>query len=213
MFDDHDQVRKGENKARFCAENDGYKVLLNVLALNMTTMGIPCIYYGSEQYFNGHGDNDRYLREAMFGGEFGAFESRQRHFFNEDGYVYKELSKILEIRNEKMALKRGRQYLRPISGDGENFGIPHMIGCQIRSLVPWSRIFNNKEMLLAINTDYNQPKTAWITIDDSLHQPGDMLKCIYSTDQGQIDSTINVEAKNGKSVPVTIPPAGFVIFE
>jgi hypothetical protein len=213
MFDDHDQVRKGNHKARFCADNDGGKALLNVLALNMTTMGVPCIYYGTEQYFNGNGDNDRYLREAMFGGEFGAFESRHRHFFNEEGYVYKELSKILEIRRKNKALSRGRQYLRPISGDGENFGIPNMIGGQIRSVVPWSRIFNNKEMLLAINTDYHQPKTAWVTLDNSLHKEGDGLNCIYSTDKGQEGQGVRVEARNGKSVQITVPPAGFVMFE
>ena len=89
LFDDHDQVRKGSNKARFCAGDPAFrKLLLNVLALNATTLGIPCIYYGSEQGFDGGGDNDRYIREAMFGGEFGAFRSRQRHFFNEDGFVY-----------------------------------------------------------------------------------------------------------------------------
>jgi hypothetical protein len=28
-----------------------------------------------------------------------------------------------------------------------------MIGGQIRSVVPWSRLFNDQELLLAINTD------------------------------------------------------------
>jgi glycosidase len=212
MFDDHDQVRKGKHKARFCADHDASKVLLSVLALNATTMGIPCIYYGSEQYFNGHGDNDRYLREAMFGGEFGAFESRDRHFFNEENFVYKELSKILKIRNEIIALRRGRQYLRPISGDGENFGLPHIIGHEMRSVIPWSRIFNDHEVMLAINTDYYQPKTAWVTIDNSLHKAGDKLKCIYSTDKGQEGKEVSIEERNGKAVKITVPEAGFVIF-
>ena len=212
-FDDHDQVRKGNNKARFCADKDAEKVVLNVLALNVTTLGIPCIYYGTEQFFDGHGDNDRYLREAMFGGEFGTFESRNRHFFNEDGPVYQELAKILEIRKQNIALQRGRQYLRPISGDGEHFGLPRMIGNEIRSVVPWSRLFNDKEILLAINTNYEQPRTAWVTIDDRLHQADDKLKCIYSTDKSQVNKTVEVEARNGKSVLLTVPAAGFVIYK
>jgi glycosidase len=216
-FDDHDQVRKGNNKARFCYDEapgqENSRVLLNVLALNVVTMGIPCIYYGTEQFFNGHGDNDRFLREAMFGGEFGAFESKGRHFFNEEEEVYKELAKILKIRKNKIALRRGRQYLRPISGDGINFGIPHMIENEIRSIVSWSRIFNNKEILLAINTDYFQLKTAWVTIDNSLHEAGDKLKCIYSTDKEQINIEVVVEEINGKSVLLTVPAAGFVVFE
>jgi glycosidase len=212
-FDDHDQVRKGNNKARFCADPNADKAVLNVLALNATTLGIPCIYYGTEQCFDGHGDNDRYLREAMFGGEFGAFESRNRHFFNEDHPVYKELAKILEIRKRNIILGRGRQYLRPISGDGASFGLPHIIGNEIRSVVPWSRLFNDKETLLAINTDDKQPRTAWVTIDDRLHQAGEKLKCIYSADKKQIDTTVEVEARNGKAVLLTVPAAGFVIYE
>ena len=215
-FDDHDQVRKGGHKARFCHDEapgqENHMALLNVLAFNATTLGIPCIYYGTEQFFNGHGDNDRYLREAMFGGKFGAFESRGRHFFNEKGQVYRELAAILDIRKKYMPLRRGRQYLRPISEDGFNFGLPHIIGNEIRSIVPWTRIFNNQEMLLAINTDHYQPRTAWVTIDNDLHQAGEALRCLYSTDKTQVNTEVKVENRNGKSVALTAPAAGFVIY-
>jgi glycosidase len=213
-FDDHDQVRKGGYKARFCADAGASKVVLNVLALNALTLGIPCIYYGSEQCFDGRGGSDRYIRESMFGGEFGAFRTRGVHFFDEDNRVYQELAKVLEIRRQNIVLRRGRQYLRPISApnDGVRFSLPEMVGGEMRSVVPWSRIFNGKEMLLAINTDYDQPKTAWVTIDNELHQVGDVLKCIYSTDAAQVGQSVTVEARNGKAVLVTLPAAGFVIF-
>jgi glycosidase len=71
VYDDHDQVRKGEHKARLCADADGRKLALAALALNTLTLGVPCVYYGSEQYLDGEGGNDRYIREAMFGGDFG----------------------------------------------------------------------------------------------------------------------------------------------
>ena len=182
LFDDHDQVRKGSHKARFCADAVGKKLLLNVLALNATTLGIPCIYYGTEQGFDGAGGNDRYIRESMFGGMFGAFRSCDRHCFDEDTPVYRELAKILAIRQEKLALRRGRQYLREISGDGQHFGLPHMIGHEIRSVVPWSRIFSDQEMLLAMNTDPDQPRTAWVIVDHDLHRTGDHVQCLYTTD-------------------------------
>jgi glycosidase len=213
MVDDHDQVRKGRDKARFCAGEDGSKLVLNALALNATSMGIPCIYYGSEQAFDGRGGDDRYLREAMFGGEFGPFGSRHRHSFIEEHPVYRELAKILSVRKEKLALRRGRQYLRPISGDGHHFGLPEMIGGRLRSVVPWSRIFDDREVLLAINTDPVQPRTAWATIDDGLHRTGDRLACLYSTDPGEIGREVAVEARNGKAVMLTVPAAGFVVYE
>lgn len=213
MFDDHDQVRKGENKARFCADDQASKVVLNVLALNAMTLGIPCVYYGSEQGFDGSGGSDRYLREAMFGGEFGAFRSRGVHCFNEDTLIYQELAKILAIRRQKLVLRRGRQYLRPISGDGVNFGLPRMVGNQIRAVVPWSRVHSDREILLAINTDYDRSSTAWVTIDAALHAAGDSLTCIYSTDAAQLNQTVPIEARNGKSALITVPAAGFVMFE
>ena len=212
MFDDHDQVRKGENKARFCADRDAEKQVLSALAFNATTIGIPCIYYGTEQLFNGSGRSDQFLRETMFGGDYGAFQSRNRHFFKEDGAVFRELPKVLKIRRERITLRRGRQYLRQISGNGIDFGFPRMIGNEIRSVVPWSRVFNETEMLLAINTDL-APRTAWVTVDNSLHRAGDTLRCMYSTNAAQIGQTLTVEPRNGKAVQLTVPPAGFVIFE
>jgi hypothetical protein len=158
--------------------------------------------YGSaDDYFDGRGGSDRYIRESMFGGEFGAFRTRGVHFFNEDNWVYQELAKVLEIRRKNIVLRRGRQYLRSISApnDGVNFRLPEMVGGQMRSVVPWSRIFNDKEMLLAINTDYDQPKTDWVTIDNGLHQAGDQLGCIYSTDAAQVGQSVTVEARNGES--------------
>jgi glycosidase len=177
-------------------------------------MGIPCIYYGTEQGFDGQGDSDRYLREAMFGGEFGAFGSRGVHFFNEEHPVFLGMVAILRLRREKIALRRGRQYLREISGDGINFGLPRMLGGQIRSIVPWSRLFDDQEILLAINTDPDHPRRAWVRLQDNLHQAGDRLRCLHSTDVQQIgqEKTI-VEAAGRLAVELEVPAAGFVVFE
>ena len=112
-----------------------------------------------------------------------------------------------------MALRRGRQYLRPISGDGLHFGLPTLVGDQIRSIVAWSRLFNDEEFLLAINTDPGQARTAWVVIEDELHQEGDMLRRLYATDPAATPETLTVEARNGKSVRLTVPAAGFVIYE
>jgi hypothetical protein len=151
----------------------------------------------------------------MFGGDFGAFASRGRHFFDESNPVYQQLAKVLTIRKDNIILKRGRQYLREVSAptDGVNFGLPTMVGGQIRFVVPWSRIFSGKEVLLAISTNYSQSSTAWVTIDDALHNAGDLLTCIFSTDSQQVGQVIKVEPRNGKAVLLTVPAAGFVIYE
>ena len=68
-------------------------------------------------------------------------------------------------------------------------------------------------MLCAINTDADQPRTAWVTIDASLHEPGDELKCVYSTVAKDIGSKVKVESRNGCAVRVTVPKAGFVLYQ
>jgi glycosidase len=188
-------------------------VVLNALALNAMTMGIPCIYYGSEQAFNGAGDSDRYLRECMFGGPFGSFQSAARHFFHEQRFVFQELAKVLEVRRSRIALRRGRHYLREISGNGVDFGLPQMFGDQIRSVVPWSRLFDTSEVVCAINTDPDDAISAWVTIDGLLQRDGETLTCLYSTDPTQIGSAVPVEARNGRAILLYVPAAGFVIYE
>jgi glycosidase len=215
VIDDHDQIRKGKAKARFCADDDGARLALSALALNATTLGIACIYYGSEQGLDGQGGDDRYIREALFGGAFGAFRSRDRHVFDETGAIYRELAKVLALRRERIALRRGRQYLREISADGLSFGPPRRLDGPVRSIVAWSRILFDCEVLLAINTDPTLPITAWVTVDATLHAAGETLRCIYSIDSAQIDDLIAVQTPVDQrtAVLLTVPPAGFVAYE
>ena len=224
-FDDHDLIRLDKEwKARFAADPDGRELELAILAMNATTLGIPCIYYGSEQRFDGKFPSglipppdkedrpDRYIRETMFGGRFGSFRSRDRHFFDETGQTYQELAKILAVRTSDLALRRGRQYMRPISEDGIAFWYPIKIGPgRMTSIVAWSRIIANREVVCAINTDVAAPRTAWVTIDARLHAVGSKFQCAYSTNPVQLGSGVLSEARNGLAISVTVPSAGFVI--
>jgi glycosidase len=221
MINDHDQVCKGERKARFCATGDGSKLVLGALALNAMTLGIPCIYYGTEQLFDGRGDGggaDRYIRETMFGGPFGAFRSKERHFFDESSDHLRELAEILKLRKDRLVLCRGRQYLREISGDGVNFGVPRVMGARMLSVVAWSRIFDRTEMVLAVNTDPDNARKAWVLVDAGLHPAGSTLKCVYSTrhaDEGAL--VLTVQRKGAESdvaaIELEVPAAGFVVLE
>jgi glycosidase len=79
ILDDHDHVTGA--KIRFSAEAASDQQVVAAVALQLFSLGIPCVYYGTEQSFAGPeesarrflpgykgGDHaDRYLREAMFG--------------------------------------------------------------------------------------------------------------------------------------------------
>jgi glycosidase len=78
ILDDHDHVFGP--KLRFSAGAPSDHQAVAGVALQLFTLGLPCLYYGTEQalagpegseqqWLPGWGGNDRYLREAMFGPE------------------------------------------------------------------------------------------------------------------------------------------------
>ena len=213
-IDDHDLVRQGAVKARLGATVDGRALALGTVALNVLTLGIPCLYYGTEQRLDGNGGPpaaDRYIREAMFGGAFGAFRSRDRHVFDEAEPLYTATAALLALRRAEPALRRGRQYLREISADGATFGVPTGFGGRVRSVVGWSRVLDRREVLCAINTDPAQERTAWVTVDAELQQAGESLALLYGSSPGQAGA-VTVEARNGRAVAITLPPAGVAVY-
>jgi len=208
--DDHDLIRQGAVKSRLCSTFEGRSLAVGVLALNLLSLGIPCLYYGTEQRLDGSGGPpvaDRYVREAMFGGGFGAFRSRGRHVFDDTAPLYVATAALIALRRAEPALRRGRQYLREISDDGVTFGPPTGFGGPVRSVVAWSRVLDRREVLCAINTDPVLERTAWVTVDAGLHAPGDVLEPLYGSTPASA-----VEPRNGRAVRVTLPPAGVAVY-
>ena len=88
-----------------------------------------------------------------------------------------------------------------------------MVAGQIRYAVPWSCFFKGTEMLLAINTHWCQANTACLTIEEPLHQDGELLTCIYSADSRQEGQKARVELRKDQAVLLTVTAAGFVVYE
>jgi hypothetical protein len=190
------------------------------MAVQLTTLGIPCIYYGSEQGFDSGGrpnGSDVVLRENMFGGQFGGMCTQGRHFFNEDGDLYRALAALNSLRKKLLPLRRGRQVFHRISGDGLSFGLPRRMGERMRSLVSWSRLFVDQEVLVALNTDDEHPVTAWSTVAPICRVEGDQFHLIFWYAHKQVappPSSLAVQRTNGHlAVSVTLPPAGFAIYK
>ena len=221
MFDDHDQVGV-RHKFRFAGQPGAYVFLKPALALNLLTAGIPCLYYGTEQGFDGadrRADDDSYsdafLRECMFGGPFGSLQSQGRHFFDETHELYAFVAQLCELRRRHIALRRGRQYLRQVSSSGreDDFHYPQPLGGELRWVVAWSRLFADREYLCAINTDPDRALEVWIVIDHDLHPPGaGELTCLLSTDPAQTGTRRPVEPRKGSSLRLRVPPAGAVVY-
>ena len=153
-----------------------------------------------------------------FGGSFGGLCTQGRHFFNEDGDLYRALAALADLRKKLLPLRRGRQALHHISGDGVTFGLPHRLGDRMRSLVAWSRLFADQEVLVALNTDEAQPVTAYSTVAPTFRVEGDQFHRIfwYAPKPGSPPppESLTVERKGGPlAVRITLPPSGFAIYQ
>ncbi|MBC8094960.1 MAG: alpha-amylase, partial [Akkermansiaceae bacterium] len=87
ILDDHDHV--SGDKIRFSTDAASETQVVAGVALQLFSLGIPCIYYGTEQSFAGpekslrdqflpdfNAGTDKFLREAMFGPEHPLAEGR-----------------------------------------------------------------------------------------------------------------------------------------
>src|SRR4051812_12189712 len=73
FVDNHDQITR--KYRRFGAGVDDPRQAVLAIGYLLVNLGIPCIYYGTEQGFDGGGPTDIFVRECMFGGNWGAFDT------------------------------------------------------------------------------------------------------------------------------------------
>jgi hypothetical protein len=90
--------------------------------------------------------------------------------------LYLALQKILGVRNSQPALRYGRLYFRPISGDGSNFGLsPYPSG-----VISFSRILNDREVVVIANTNVQQGFTGEVIFDRQLNPAGSSFRIQFS---------------------------------
>jgi glycosidase len=233
ILDDHDMSCRS-HKERFAAHNETehrYWQSANAVAIILTTPSIPCIYYGTEQAFDGNEGyhdysiepnrfgEDRYVREDMFGGPFGAFETSGCHFFNPDHPSYLRIAAIARLRNRNdyigRTLRLGICYLRETAYCGYPYSLPGS-----GEIFAWSRILSEHEVVMVLNTNGIENRGANVTIDENLHPAGSIIKILYranwSNDQlrhpPENETLIVEKTQEGRAyVNVNLPPAGMLI--
>ena len=128
--------------------------------------GVPCIYYGTEQGLHGSG-SDPGVREALWGLVPG---------FPRTTSFYVEIQKISAVRSQEPALRYGRFYFRPISGDNYHFGVSTFPN----GVLAWSRIINDEEVLIVANASTTRQQSVSVILDINLSRPGQSLHILYS---------------------------------
>jgi len=193
FIDNHDQM--AHPYRRFLHNNPFPQQAVLAIGYLLFSQGVPCIYYGTEQGFDGGGDNDTYIRECMFGGEWGAFNSTGKHFFNQQNPLYDAIQKLCQVRLQQASLRYGRQYFREIANDDNLFYHPNNGHCTLA----WSRILDTEEVLVAINLESSQRNDA-ITVDHFLSGPGQQMINLLKPEQHWV-----VEQHNDGRAFVRVP--------
>jgi len=234
VLDDHDMSSR-PRKERFAAHSEPlphrYEQVAHAVGVMLTMPGIPSIYYGTEQALDGtqdyhdygiepeHAYIDRYIRECMFGGKFGAFGTEGCHFFNPDHPTYLRIAAIARVRNRQdiigKTLRRGHHYQRETSFCDQPFSLP-----PTGEVVAWSQLLYTTEVVMALNTHGLEQRGAFITVDRSLHPFGSTMKVLYRSDWSddqlrhspEAETLVVQEYQGRAAVRVDLLPSGMVIF-
>jgi glycosidase len=105
FLDNHDNHARIRVKPQAGQPNFDDQVTAGLACL-FALPGIPCVYYGTEQGLDGAGP-DPAVREALWGGPG----------FNTANPFYVQIQQIAAVRAAQAALRYGRFYFRPISGE------------------------------------------------------------------------------------------------
>jgi glycosidase len=177
------------------------------LACLYSLPGIPCLYYGTEQGLHGNG-SDPAVREALWGGPG----------FSQTSFYYKQISRIAQVRALQPALRYGRFYFRPVSGDFQNYGVSPFP----QGILAFSRILMDEEVVVVANTSTSETRIFDVIVDITLHQTGTQFNVQFSnkntfqspgTVQDQAQGSVSVQESDGstgagplRSIRVTLAP-------
>ncbi len=175
---------------RFLYEKDSVPALHNALVYLMTMNGIPCIYYGTEQQFDG--GNDPFNREDMWDSGFDTSNPTFQH-----------LQHLIELRKTHAPLRRGDLQVRwstPRTGDETDAGI-----------FAFERTYRGETILVVINT--HEDKASRTRFEDAVmetaFEEGTTLRNVFD-DGTERDDVVTVAS--GGTLDVRVPARGAKIY-
>ncbi|HXI83612.1 MAG TPA: alpha-amylase family glycosyl hydrolase [Verrucomicrobiae bacterium] len=184
FLDNHDNPRflsPGE-------ANDNTNRLGVALEFLYTSRGIPCLYYGTEQAFDGTTDPNN--REDMFAGQFEQGPSLGDNF-NETHPLFQLVAKLNNFRRLYQSLRRGVHNNRWNTPGGPG-------------LFAYSRVFSNEEVFVVFNT---ASSTQTLSNRSTIYPSGTVLVNLLDTNE-----TIMVSALTNTTPQISVPSMTAKIF-
>lgn len=155
------------------------------LTFQLTARGVPSVYYGTEQAFNGGGDPNN--REDMFAGSFEQGPSLGDNF-NMTHPLFQHIAKLNHFRRAYPALALGAHNNRWYNGSGPG-------------LFAYTRTLGPQEVFVVLNT---AATTQVLPARTTIHPPGTVLVNLLATNEtltvaaGSLTPVINVPATTAK---------------
>ena len=198
VLDDHDHVSGAKVRFSSDAQPADRQVVAGV-GLLLLTLGIPCIYYGTEQAFAGpekserekylpdYGGSDKFLREAMFGPEHprlsglaglaagkAGFDAGMPGFgpFGTCGAHCFNTKSAAYVRVAALAAARGAY---PVLRYGRQYQRPvsnfgNPFALPVAGeLIAWSRVLDDEEALCVVNGNGGANRGGDVAVDANLN--------------------------------------------
>ncbi len=175
---------------RFLFEANDEAVLRNALAFLLTTDGIPCIYYGTEQDYAGGVDPAN--REDLFTSGYGT-----------SGTTFQWMKKLIRIRKENAALRKGILDIRwttPHTGEEPDAGI-----------LAFERQHESQVLLVIINTKDKESVTQGSdgsmcisTFGGKISEGSKLINILDSSDRAAVLGPCPAEDGYLELAPVTV---------
>ncbi len=229
ILDDHDHVFGA--KIRFASEAAADHQVVAGVALQLLTLGIPCIYYGTEQALAGPEpaerhwlpawkSSDRYLREAMFGPTHPRRSGRDGLAappagldptlpgfgpFGTAGQHCFDPHHPVYARIGALAQLRAAF---PVLRQGRQYLRPiAFLGRPFAvygpgELVAWSRILDDEEALYVLNAHGLENRGADVLVDANLNPPGSAMTVVLNTAQAANPQGYQGSHPAGSRLPV-----------
>ena len=198
FIDNHDQVGQSF-KHRFGKDATEEQIIAGIGFL-LCALGTPCIYYGTEQSFDGSGEHDSLIRESMF-----SLDDHVTNSMSKSGRVYKAISEIAAIRKQSSILKFGHMHMRKISSDGKYFHLPECEKC----LIAFSRVLFDQEIVVAFNSSTTEKKEEYVTIKQNPTKKKRFYKFLFG-DTGNVDMFENSDSSR-QFIKLKLKPMQFVM--
>jgi glycosidase len=229
VLDDHDHVF-GE-KIRFSSEAGSDHQVAAGVALQLFTLGIPCLYYGTEQALAGPepGErrwlpdwkrSDRYLREALFGPQHPRRKGREGLAgnpagladdlpgFGPFGTAGQHCFDAHHGTYRRIAAMNALRAAYPALRQGRQYQRPvAFLGFPLdfyggSEILAWSRILDDEEVLCVLNPHGNESRGADVLVDARLNPAAGKLTVVLNTAQAAAPGAFSGTHPNGSTLVV-----------